>query len=719
LTQEEVIYVFYVEEGYIPPWDKYQYQVRGKKFQSGVWDHLIIGFSVYNGYGADISDKSQIIDVHMDNSGELHMVAAFAYDASDKETGAIKYYFSGDGGLNWDTTRPNIEYFIGPPRSDQHYRHFRYPNIDCSLGGRLQVSFSFDSDPPEIGGWGGNTHIRASYSDDGNSWTTTGIGNTVGVARYNVLATDSLGYVYVAWHNYISGGGTYSFGIVWNRNPNNGDESSWMGQETLVDPASVDQLFPELVVDDKDTLNLIWSDNRDDNREIYMRRSHDNGDHWTRDLRLTFADESSYIPSAAVGSNRILHIVWQDYRDSAYEIYYRFLVDERRLSHDWEHSITPKTVVDLDGDTHIVWRERIGGGLEDWEIIYEKLDDEGNVLIKKAMTDDALDQYSPALAVGRNPGPVHLSIVYVEEKGTNDEFWHVGSTDGGITWTYTFITYLEVDDDGAGIDVAISQSGRIHAVLTDYMEAAGIAYERLEYYWSDDNGLSWLSDTLVYESYPAMGVEHFGMITYPNIATGGHPYVHITYAYDPSPAPFSDPSQPGLATSIEYLRSLHDGGYVWNWLYGDPIATTNEIGRYHSLVADLNGHVYVAWHDKDTLGGIPYCVFFARNWLNGASGFWNTGILADDLTRDQYTPDIAVDAIGNPHAVWSEERNGADELFHRTSFDLGVQWDIPKRLTISSGDSYNPSIYADNEGTLHITWQDTRGQYAQVYYRTL
>jgi len=71
-------------------------------------------------------------------------------------------------------------------------------------------------------------------------------------------------------------------------------------------------------------VHVVWDDNRNSaaNYEIYYKGSTDGGQSWGTDTRLTNNSSVSAYPFVA-SSNSGVHVVWQDYRDGNYEIYYK------------------------------------------------------------------------------------------------------------------------------------------------------------------------------------------------------------------------------------------------------------------------------------------------------------------------------------------------------------------------------------------------------------
>ena len=79
---------------------------------------------------------------------------------------------------------------------------------------------------------------------------------------------------------------------------------------------------------DGTVIHVTWWDGRDMDREIYYKRSTDNGVAWQQDTRLTNSDGWSEYPSIAVSGSTV-HLVWMDDRDESShpEIYYKRSTD--------------------------------------------------------------------------------------------------------------------------------------------------------------------------------------------------------------------------------------------------------------------------------------------------------------------------------------------------------------------------------------------------------
>jgi len=69
-------------------------------------------------------------------------------------------------------------------------------------------------------------------------------------------------------------------------------------------------------------VHVVWQDKRDSNWEIYYKRSTDSGLTWGTDVRLTNNSSFSQNPFISV-SQTAVNVVWKDDRDGNYEIYYK------------------------------------------------------------------------------------------------------------------------------------------------------------------------------------------------------------------------------------------------------------------------------------------------------------------------------------------------------------------------------------------------------------
>lgn len=197
---------------------------------------------------------------------------------------------------------------------------------------------------------------------------------------------------------------------------------------------------PNILIDAEDNLHLIWSDTRNDPDpgdtsyiyEIFYKKFDSTGSVIVDDTRLTDATSIDtepyrwYITAATVAldSEGDIHLAYMDFTKNKYagiyinvEIYYMklagdldtggepadrsdlVLIDEQRISQGGAHSGSPDIAVDSEDNVHIVWYDHRSAWYN-WEIYYEKLSNDGTVLIDdKRLTYNLGYCAGPELAV--------------------------------------------------------------------------------------------------------------------------------------------------------------------------------------------------------------------------------------------------------------------------------------------------------------------------------
>ncbi|MDP1620983.1 MAG: exo-alpha-sialidase [Bacteroidales bacterium] len=209
---------------------------------------------------------------------------------------AIYYIRSDNGGLTWgDDTRLtfNSTYSVSP-------------SIAVS-GAFLHIAWREQRD--------GNDEIYYKNSTDGGlSWgADMRLTNHLTVQdRPSISVSESV--VHVVWRDYRDG----DTEIYYARSADGG--ITW-GANTRLTNCPGDSQSPSIAVSGN-AVHVVWYDDRDILREIYYKRSDDEGLNWSADTRLTYASGDPQDPSIAV-SGPVVHVVWTDLRDGNQEIYYK------------------------------------------------------------------------------------------------------------------------------------------------------------------------------------------------------------------------------------------------------------------------------------------------------------------------------------------------------------------------------------------------------------
>jgi hypothetical protein len=173
-------------------------------------------------------------------------------------------------------------------------------------------------------------------------------------------------------------------------------------------------------------VHVVWQDRRNTNMDIYYRRSTDAGATWGPDIRLMtnpLPPSLILIPSIS-SSGSDVHVVWDDSRDGNNEIYNKRSTDagitwgpDTRLTNNLSNSFSPN--VSASGqDVHIVWYE--GSGLN-YGIYYNHSTNAGvSWESDSRLTADSGFAFIASVAVS---GPA-VHVVWIEDVDENEEIFY-------------------------------------------------------------------------------------------------------------------------------------------------------------------------------------------------------------------------------------------------------------------------------------------------------
>ena len=262
-------------------------------------------------------------------------------------------------------------------------------------------------------------------------------------------------------------------------------------------------------------VHVVWWDHRDGNREIYYKRSTDGGTTWGQEIRLTNDFSYSGSPSLAASGDSV-HVVWQDYRDGNLEVYYKKSTDggsswlsESRLTDNSSESACP-SIAASGPKVHVVWYDYRDGN---YEIYYKRSTDAGGTWGSDfRLSYDPAGSERPALAVSDSM----IHVVWEDYRdGTNtSEIYYKRSTNGGTSWESD--TRLTYNSDWSDYPSMATSDPAVHIVWHDDRDRGSEIY----YKRSTDRGMTWGSDTrLTFDSATSYR---------PSLAVSG-PKVHVVW----------------------------------------------------------------------------------------------------------------------------------------------------------------------------------------------
>jgi hypothetical protein len=155
-------------------------------------------------------------------------------------------------------------------------------------------------------------------------------------------------------------------------------------------------------------------------------------------------------------------------------------------------------------------------------------------------------------------------------------------------------------------------------------------------------------------------------------------------------------------TDNVFYRYSTDNGATWQ-PSGDGLLD-NRNAKRPWIAADRSGGVHAVWWSQ---GIISYARWTGSNWA--IETIPSGGFNAD--------PSVTIDPSGNVHVAWRRQRGfGEWDIYYANRPANSSSWSIT-RLYEGGNVDKTVVVYADETGTLHLTWFDTLGG-AEIWYTT-
>ena len=318
-------------------------------------------------------------------------------------------------------------------------------------------------------------------------------------------------------------------------------------------------------------VHVVWEESRDDNWEIYYRRSTDRGVNWGPDTRLTSDSAMSYLPTVAVNGSAV-HVAWRDSRDRGIEVYYKRSTDDgatwsadTRLT-DSARVFQGVSAAVSGSMVHVAWDDLRSG---DAEIHYVRSTDGGATWGEDVrLTNDSYFSYNPSVAASGS-----VVLVVWEDRRAGYDVYCRRSTDGGASWGAD--TRLS-DDSTSSFQPSVAMTGSlVHVAWHGYIL---VGYKR-----STDGGATWGPDIRLTE--------------------GGHVDNHLSAAVSGNTAHVVWQDTRGGDRDLYYLRST-DNGATWS---AETSLTNDTCDNFAPSVAAGGDGVHVVWRDdRDGVHEIYY-----------------------------------------------------------------------------------------------------------------
>ncbi|QQS35097.1 MAG: T9SS type A sorting domain-containing protein [Ignavibacteriales bacterium] len=336
--------------------------------------------------------------------------------------------------------------------NDPSVSYLSYNNAHC---------IGVDGSSIHIVWWDGRDLDREIYYknsfDFGQTWSEdTRLTNIVGWSEYPAIAVTG-NYIHVVWQD--DRDLAFHPEIYYKRSTDGG--ISWEQDKKLATDPSEPGL-PSLAVAEN-TIHIVWIDLRDGNTEIYYKSSLDNGVTWLPDVRLTNDISISERSSIAVNNEKVF-VVWQDERDNDKEIYFKKSSDngntwsgDIRLTNSAGESETP--VIAANGENiYVVWSDS-RDGVGNAEIFFKRSSDNG-----LTWSEDIKVKSSP-VASNRPSLAVSSDFIHISW----NEVWEVyytRSSDNGTNWDSSYLISNSPSWTSENSSIALSDSA-VHIIWMD------------------------------------------------------------------------------------------------------------------------------------------------------------------------------------------------------------------------------------------------------------
>lgn len=150
-------------------------------------------------------------------------------------------------------------------------------------------------------------------TDGGNTWDPDTSLYDFSTSGYPSIAACG-SQVHIVWSEWKPGG----FEIYYKNSTDNA--VTWSTDAQLTSDGA-QSIWPNVVIS-LSTVHVVWQSDLNGNLAVYYKGSTDNGVTWSTETQLNDSLVSSLRPSIAV-SGPVLHVVWYDFRDLNYEVYYK------------------------------------------------------------------------------------------------------------------------------------------------------------------------------------------------------------------------------------------------------------------------------------------------------------------------------------------------------------------------------------------------------------
>ena len=625
--------------------------------------------------------------------------------------------------------------YLGSVEANTRGNDVRLDSGDTSGKGNSSASqISSDGDGHVYVVWednrNGNFDIYFNYSNDnGVTWQDMDIRLDTGDAPGRTMSSDPQisndgnGHVYVVWEGSVREGANRD--IYFNYSNDNG--VTWQTQKKRLDTGEkagrTGSFDPQLSNDSNGHVYVVWEDKRNGNADIYFNYAHDYAVTWQLSDKRLDAEVPIAIPGIGHSNDAQLsndsdghvYAVWHDFRDGEGDIYFNYSHDngvtwqtnDIRLdtgdSPGATNSLLPQLSNDANGHVYVVWNDQRDGRADtyfnyshDNGVTWQTNDIRLNTGVAPS---DRFNSRTPQLSSDSHG---HVYVVWEDQRNGRADIYFNYSHDYGVTWQTSDIRLDTGDALGRTTSTTQQLSsdgkGHVYVIWEDQRNGDVDIY----FNYSHDYGVTWQASDIRLDTGDVPGANHS---FYPQLNSDSKGDVYVVW----------EDSRNGR-TDI-YFNYSHDYGVTWqaNDLRLDiGVAPGARTSGAPQISSDSKGNVYVVWGDTRN-GGIG-SIYFNYSKDNGVT--WQANVIRLDTGHvpgktPSWYPQISNDSKGHVYVVWSDRRNGKNDIYFNYSKDNGTTWQVSD-LRLETGDrrganrSDGPQISSDSHGHVYVVWQDSR-----------
>ena len=321
--------------------------------------------------------------------------------------------------------------------------------------------------------------------------TPVNISNTIGGSYSPDIIVNDSGKIHVTWNDYTPG----NDGEIYFRNSTDYG-ATWNPTVNISNTPSNDSREQSIAMDSSGNLNVVWEDDTSGlyHWAIYFSRSIDNGVNWSTWNNIS-NQERSYDPTIAVDSSDNLNVVWCDFNDYNWDIYFKRSTDNGNTWSTYVNTCnnlgstsTSDFVIDSADNFNLIWEEKNSGN---WETYFSRSTDNGSTWISPVNVSDNTSQSRFPVIAAYNTANLN---VFWQDYILNVDIYFSRSADNGTTWS----TPVNISNtgDSSKVDAAVDLAGNINVAWHDNSGSDSEIY----FTRSIDNGANWSVPVKVYNT---------------------------------------------------------------------------------------------------------------------------------------------------------------------------------------------------------------------------